>query len=315
MSSVEIIDTKFLDYDIRSCFIDNVEMFLVSDLLRQYNLINKTNKRFKKYLENKQTQELLQKWNKNLDGPNSGLLKNTVKNENNEENTVGPNSGLQYKNDKNKDNNTDCVNSHDQYKNDKFDIPHVIKHITLQIHGGANKGYVVCEELLIACLMWVDPSFAIQVYTFLKNLRSINNDRLTEILKSNNDKDNQISLLQDQIKEYEQQINQLKSRYTPETYNWHFCVTHNELTNIITTVITKDQYKPVDKNVKRVYDLICCNPLVLEQQLIDILVDDQRFTQISNKEFTTSVTSKNIFWFFKNKCKKLRNMLEWKTGL
>ena len=163
--------------------------------------------------------------------------------------------------------------------------------------------------------MWVDPSFAIQVYTFLKNLRSINNDRFTEILKSNNDKDNQISLLQDQIKEYEQQINQLKSRYTPINYNWHFCVTHNELTNIITTVSTKDQYKPVEKNVKRVYDLSCCNPLVLEQQLIDILVDDQRFTQISNKEFTTTISNKNIFWFFKNKCKKLRNMLEWKTGI
>ena len=212
----------------------------------------------------------------------------------NDKNTVGPNSGLPStcsKNDKNKEENTDGENSPHQYKNDKFDIPHVIKYITLPNFNGVNKGYIVCEELLIACLMWVDPSFAIQVYTFLKNLRSINNDRFTEILNSNNDKDNQISLLQDQIKEYEQQINQLKSRYTPETYNWHFCVTHNELTNIITTVITKDQYKPVDKNVKRVYDLICCNPLVLEQQLIDILVDDQRFTQISNKEFTTSVTS------------------------
>ena len=156
--------------------------------------------------------------------------------------------------------------------------------------------------------MWVDKSFAIKVSIFLKNLRSINNNKFTEILNANNDKDNQINLLQDQV-------NQLKSRYTPENYNWHFCVTHNELTNIITTVITKDQYKPVDKNVKRVYDLICCNPLVLEQQLIDILVDDQRFTQISNKEFTTTISNKNIFWFFKNKCKKLRNMLEWKTGL
>ena len=163
--------------------------------------------------------------------------------------------------------------------------------------------------------MWIDKVFAYNVCTFLDNIRSINNDRFTEILKSNNDKDNQISLLQDQIKEYEQQINELRSRYTPINYNWHFCVTHNELTNIVTTVITKDQYKPVDKNVKRVYDLICCNPLVLEQQLIDILVDDQRFTQISNKEFTTTISNKNIFWFFKNKCKKLRNMLEWKTGI
>lgn len=310
MSSVEIIDTKFLDYDIRSCFIDNVEMFLVSDLIRQYNLINKTNKRFKKYLENKQTQELLQKWNKNLDGPNSGLLKNTVKNENNEENTVGPNSGLRSecsKNDKNKG-MTVRENSPERFSSNKIDIPHIIKYITFKEIDGVNKGYVVCEELLIACLMWLDPCFAIQVYTFLKNLRSINNNRFTEILNANKDQEKQINLLQDQI-------NQLKSRYTPENFNWHFCVTHNELTNIITTVITKNQYKPVDKNVKRVYDLICCNPLVLEQQLIDILVNDQRFTQISNKEFTTTINNKNIFWFFKNKCKKLRNMLEWKTGI
>lgn len=301
MSSVEIIDTKFLDYDIRSCIIDNTEMFLVSDLIRQYNKINNTNKQLRDYLRNNDTKELL--------------------NAMNEENNVGEYIHQRSECseiDKNKEEILDRENSHDlnfNNKNDKIDIPHVIKHITLQIHGGANKGYVVCEEFLIQCLMWVDKTFAIKVSKFLKNLRSINNDRFTEILKSNNDKDNQISLLQDQIKEYEQQINQLKSRYTPETYNWHFCVTHNELTNIITTVITKDQYKPVDKNVKRVYDLICCNPLVLEQQLIDILVDDQRFTQISNKEFITSITSKNIFWFFKNKCKKLRNMLEWKTGL
>ena len=283
MSSVEIIDTKFLDYDIRSCIVDNTEMFLVSDLIRQYNIINKTSKNLKDYLRTKDTKELLNAMNEeinkeNLEGEYIHHLKSIV-------------------------------------KNDKFDIPHVIKHITLQIHGGANKGYVVCEELLVQCLMWLDKQFAIKVSKFLKNLRSINNDRFTEILNANKDQEKQISLLQDQVKEYEQQINQLKSRYTPENYNWHFCVTHNELTNIITTVITKDQYKPVDKNVKRVYDLICCNPLVLEQQLIDILVDDQRFTQISNKEFTTTISNKNIFWFFKNKCKKLRNMLEWKTGI
>ena len=276
MSSVEIIDTKFLDYDIRSCYIDNVEMFLVSDLIRQYNKINKSNKQLSDYLRNNDTKELLiamnEEFNREIMVP---------------ENSREPSA---------------CS------KNDKFDIPHVIKYITLPKFDGVNKGYVVCEEFLIQCLMWVDKTFAIKVSKFLKNLRSINNDRFNEILKSNNDKEKQINLLQDQV-------NQLKSRYTPENYNWHFCVTHNELTNIVTTVITKDQYKPIDKNVKRVYDLICCNPLVLEQQLIDILVDDQRFTQISNKEFTTTINNKNIFWFFKNKCKKLRNVLEWKTGL
>ena len=63
--SVEIKTVKFLDYDIRSCIVDDTEMFLVSDLIRQYNKINKTNKQFYHYLENKQTKELLENWNKN----------------------------------------------------------------------------------------------------------------------------------------------------------------------------------------------------------------------------------------------------------
>ena len=272
--NINIRDTKFLNYNIRSCIIDDVEMYLVSDLLRQYNEINNTNKQFYHYLENKQTKELLKYY------------------QNNEE-------------------NTDHRNSEDQYEYDKLIyIPHVIKYINIPSNyfGGVNKGYVICEQLLIACLMWCDPIFATQVYDFIKNMREINNDRFVEILNSNKEKDKQIELLQEQV-------DQLKSRYTPEEYNFHFCVAYNELTNIATTVITKDQYQPADKNIKRLYDLICPNPLVLEQQLLDILANDNRFTQISNKEFRTIIDSKHIFWYFKSKCKKLRTNLEWKTGL
>ena len=236
--NINIIDTKFLNYNIRSCVIDDIQMFLISDLLRQYNEINNTNKQFSDYLKNKQTQELLKF----------------------------------YQND------IDPENSQDQYE--KFDIPNVIKYIIFKNNnfGGANKGYVVCEQLLIACLMWCDPIFATQIYDFIKNLRNINNDRFVEILNSNKEKDKQIELLQEQV-------DQLKSRYTPEEYNYHFCVVYNELTNIVTTEITKDQFQPADKNIKRLYDLVCCNPLVLEQQLLDILSNDNRFTHISNKEF------------------------------
>lgn len=285
--NINIRDSKFLNYNIRSCVIDDVEMFLVSDLLRQYNEINNTDKRFSDYLRNNDTKELLNAMNEEF---NKGVLVH----ENSRE--------LNFNN-----------------KNDKFDIPNVIQYITLQIHGGANKGYVICEELLIQCLMWVDKTFAIKVSIFLKNLRSINNDRFVEILNSNKEKDKQIELLQEQV-------DQLKSRYTPEEYNWHFCVAYNELTNIVITVITKDQYQPSDKNIKRLYDLICPNPLVLEQQLLDILSNDNRFTQehkcsanltdlLSNKEFRTIIDSKHLFWYFKSKCKKLRTNLEWKTGL
>ena len=158
--SIDIIDNKFLNYNIRSCIIDDVEMFLVSDLLRQYNEINNTNKQFKYYLENKQTQELLKFYQNNIDGRNS------------------------------------------DYQYEKFDIPHVIKYIIFKNNnfGGVNKGYVVCEELLIACLMWCDPIFATQIYSFIKNLRKINNDRFTEIVKTNQESEKQIELLQEQVK-------------------------------------------------------------------------------------------------------------------
>ena len=171
-----------------------------------------------------------------------------------------------------------------------------------------NKAYLVNGAILHDVLIWVNKVFAAQVYNFLDNMREINNDRFVEILNSNQEKDKQIELLQEQV-------DQLKSRYTPEEYNFHFCVAYNELTNIITTVITRDQYQPADKNIKRLYDLICPNPLVLEQQLLDILANDNRFTQISNKEFRTIIDSKHLFWYFKSKCKKLRTNLEWKTGL
>ena len=268
--NINIRDTKFLNYNIRSCVIDDVEMYLVSDLLRQYNEINNTNKQFSDYLKNKQTQELLKFY---------------------QNDTVTENSPVPYENNK------------------KWDIFKIIHYITLPVFdNGVNKGYVICEQLLIACLMWCDPIFATQIYDFIKNMREINNDRFVEILNSNKEKDKQIELLQEQV-------DQLKSRYNPEEYNFHFCVAYNELTNIITTVITKDQYQPVDKNIKRLYDLVACNPLILEEKLLDILANDNRFSQVSNKEFKTTINAKEIFWFFKNKCKKLRTELNWKKGL
>ena len=283
MSSVEIIDTKFLDYDIRSCYIDSVEMFLVSDLIRQYNKINNTNKRFKDYLRNNDTKELLNAMNEEI---NEGVL-------------VGENSPLLNFNN----------------KNDKFDIPHVIKYITLQLHGGANKGYVVCEEFLIQCLMWVDKTFAIKVSKFLKNLRSINNDRFNEILNTNQDQEKQIELMQDQINEYEQQIKHLKTRSTPDNMNYHFCVLHNTENNHVSTFISKKQYDPSDKNIKRIYDVVCPNPLAMYELTINLLSQHKRFEQINSNEFITNMTEKGLSMQIKKLLKQVRENLNWITGL
>ena len=266
----DFIEVSFYEYTIRMTIINDTKMYVVTDLLKQYNEINNTNKRIAKWLKREDTRELLQFCREKSCDPNGS-------HENDEDNFV--------------------------------DIPEVIIRIDKFYNNNTNiKTYLVNGIILHDILFWIDKVFAYKVCSFLDNMREINNDRFVEILNSNQEKDKQIGLLQEQV-------DQLKSRYSPEEYNYHFCVAYNELTNIITTVITKDQYQPVDKNIKRLYDLVACNPLILEEKLLDILANDTRFTQVSNKEFTTTINAKDIFWFFKNKCKKLRTELNWKIGI
>ena len=267
----DFIEVSFYEYTIRMTIINNTKMYVVSDILKQYNKINNTDKRINKWLKREDTGKLLQFIGiQNFDG------------------NFGPSK-----------------NNEDEFSN----IPGVIMKIDYKINDNiTNKLYLVNGAILHDILIWVDKVFAYKVYNFLDNMREINNDKFVEILNSNKEKDKQIELLQEQV-------DQLKSRYNPEEYNYHFCVSYNELTNIITTVITKDQYQPADKNIKRLYDLVACNPLILEEKLLDILANDTRFTQVSNKEFTTTINAKDIFWYFKNKCKKLRTELNWKKGL
>lgn len=274
----DFIEVSFYEYTIRMTIINNTKMYLVSDLLKQYNKINNTDKRINNWLKRDDTREL-----------------------------------LQFCRDKTHASRDACENNEDDFIN----IPDVI--IKIDKFYNNLKAYLVNGAILHDILIWIDKVFAYNVCNFLDNMREINNDRFVEILNSNQEKDKQIELLQNQV-------DQLKSRYTPEEYSnslncmqsidcWHFCVAYNELTNIVTTVITKDQYQPADKNIKRLYDLVCCNPLILQEKLLDILANDNRFTQISNMEFRTIIDSKNIFWYFKNKCKKLRNELNWKIGI
>ena len=73
----EFNEVKFYEYTIRMTIIDNTEMYLVSDLLKQYNEINNTNKRISKWLTRVDTKELLQFYkDKNLYDPNGSQENN-----------------------------------------------------------------------------------------------------------------------------------------------------------------------------------------------------------------------------------------------
>ena len=140
---MEFTEIEFYDYKIRMCVDNGIRMYLVSDLLRQYNEKHNTNNKFKNYLRNQQAKE---------------EIKHMAK-------SVGSDLSLQSE-------------GVEEGQDDKWNIPRVIQYITTPSFGGANKGYIVCEELLHACLMWTDPAFACDVYSFLTRLRQQDNDYL-----------------------------------------------------------------------------------------------------------------------------------------
>ena len=148
------------------------------------------------------------------------------------------------------------------------------------------------------------------------------NDRFSEILNANKDQEKQINLLQDQIKEYEQQIKEykeenkhLKTRSTPDNLNYHFTVLHNTENNHVTTFISKKQYDPSDKNIKRVYDLVCPSPSAIQELTINLLSQHKRFQQIDSNEFITDMSEKGLSMQIKKLLKQVRESLDWVTGL
>ena len=183
---MEFTVVQFFAYDISSIVIDDTRMFLVSDLLNQYNEKHHRSKNFKAYLQNQQTQELLQNWSKY---------------------TGGQDPDLQCQSDETY-RESESENSHLQCQSVKraklWSIDGVIKYVRFSKEFcGAHSGYVICEELLIACLMWADPHFAMSVYTFLKECREKNND----FLRKENKK--------------------LRARYIPDSrkYQWTYVLT------------------------------------------------------------------------------------------
>ena len=199
---MEFEEIEFYDYKIRMCLDNGIRMYLVSDLLRQYNEKHRTNKRFKHYLENKQTQELLRKRCEKTDRGNS-----------------------------------DHQSNEDQ--NVKIDIPDVIQYIKTTSFGGANKGYIVCEELLHACLMWADPDFAWDVLSFLSERRQEDNDYLR---KAN--------------EELKQENKELKNRRVPdmEGQQWCYYISYSiegDTVHIYSQHVNKKRWKSACSRMKK----------------------------------------------------------------
>ena len=211
---MEFETVQFFEYNIRSTVIDNVRMYLVADLLNQYNDKNDAHKKFKNYLENKQTKELLQNWLKYTRGSDpSSVCQSCTKY------TGGRNSDLQCQ-------------PFTKYK--KWNIDGVIKYVSISKEFyGATYGYIINEKLLIACLMWADPKFAISVYAFLEGQRAKDNNFLKQTIKQ----------LQTENKKLAETNKQMQNRHVHDEkeYQWTYVltVTKDEVHN---TVYLRSRY-------------------------------------------------------------------------
>ena len=191
---------------------NGIRMYLVSDLLRQYNEKHGTNKRFTDYLRNQQTQELIEHMAKSV-----------------RENSPVRSEGGQ------------------EGQNDKFDICDVIQYITTSSSVGTNKGYIICEELLHACLMWADPAFACDVLRFLTRLRQEDNDYLR---KANEE-------LRRANEEMTHANKELKNRRVPdeEDQQWYFFITYivenDDNVHIYSQHVKSDKWKSTCSKMDR----------------------------------------------------------------
>ena len=216
-------EIDFYDYKIRMCLDNGIRMYLVSDLLRQYNEKHGTNKRFTDYLRNQQAQELIEHMAKSV-RENSPVRSEGGQEGQNSEKTGRENSPVQA----------------NGSQNDKFDICDVIQYITTSSSVGTNKGYIVCEELLHACLMWADPAFACDVLRFLTRLRQEDNDYLRKVNE-----------------ELKQENKELKDRRVPNKVGqqWYFFITYivenDDNVHIYSQHVKSDKWKSTCSKMDR----------------------------------------------------------------
>ena len=142
----EFNEVKFYEYTIRMTIVNDTEMYLVSDLLKQYNEINNTNKCIRDWMKRKDTQELFQFY---------------------------------------RDTTPDCAFAQSRINEDDFvNIPNVIMKIDYKINNNiTNKAYIVNGAILHDILMWADKVFAHKVYTFLDEKRKNDNNYLNKEIK------------------------------------------------------------------------------------------------------------------------------------
>lgn len=164
----EFETVKFFDMTLHYINMDNEVMYLVSDLVRQYNVMHGTKKYVKKYISSKNLLNFLQDRFEEAKGTHR-------------EKTCTVYCG-------------------------RLRIPGIIYFITYTnktVAANIINGYVVCEQLMYDILTWVDKAFSWNLFTFLKDIKLGTSKDMQEVVNNLqqliNERDYQNRMLQDTI--------------------------------------------------------------------------------------------------------------------
>ena len=198
-----LIQDKFFDYNIYHVCIDGVEMYAVTELLKQYaDLHDKKRILLPHYLELESTKKYIDMLCKKYCKDNNFSNKEKIQDKNcTLHNDRDPDHCETLEKDSTdiesveKDNSDAKDSDIDFYGSDK---PGIIMKFSLAGYLELNtirETTLMCEKLLTHCLMWLDINFADDIFNFIEKLRHQDNDFLKHNLEIVEIENNELKLM------------------------------------------------------------------------------------------------------------------------
>ena len=198
----DLIKDKFFDYDIYHVSVDGIEMYAVTEILKQY-ADHRGKKRIiiQHYLELENTKNyiniLYEIYVNNLKSQNSCKIqdKNQLfEDARDSEHLQNHSNDLKIHANVENNDKDDNINSSNNYYDDK---PGVMVKFSFDGYGLVNvkETTLMCEKLLTHCLMWLDMKFANDIFDFIEKLRHQDNDFLKHNLEIVEIENNELKLM------------------------------------------------------------------------------------------------------------------------
>ena len=198
-----LIKDKFFDYDIYHVNVNGIEMYAVTEILKQYAIINNKQRiSLQNYLQLESTKNYVNMlYKKHCSKNNISSFLNNREENHNDEDAWDPkhlqNNEKDLTNDESTENNIKDTKINHENKFYGLDKPGVMIKFSFDGYGFVNvrETTLMCEKLLTHCLMWLDIEFANDVFDFIERLRHQDNDFLKHNLEIVEIENNELKLM------------------------------------------------------------------------------------------------------------------------